>query len=216
MAARQLRRLIGLTAMAAATAAFAQAPDIAAVAPLTLEAPVQAPAAASAPLPKAVGYALLGPNAAPARGADVNGDGQADFANPTGKSPRGEDAYGSGAFGAVRTGHMHAGVDYVSEAGQQVFAPIAGFVTRVGYAYKDDHNFRYVEITNRLTGYTARVMYVGPEVQVGQTLALGQPIGYAQTLQRRYPRGITDHVHVEVARLNGRTVDAARLIPLHG
>jgi murein DD-endopeptidase MepM/ murein hydrolase activator NlpD len=147
------------------------------------------------------------------QGADINGDGTPDFVNPTGKAPRGQDAYGSGEFGASRTGHTHAGVDYVSQAGQQVLAPIAGFVTRVGYAYRDSAHYRYVEITNRMTGYTARVMYVGPEVREGQALALGQPIGHAQTLQTRYP-SITDHVHLEIARLGGRQVDAAHLIPV--
>ena len=51
-------------------------------------------------------------------------------------------------------------------------------------------------------------------VQEGETVALGEEIGRAQTLQRRYPRGITDHVHLEIARLNGRTVNAATLIPV--
>ena len=217
---RFFRRLTALTAVVALTAAFAEAPQFSG-------------ALAAVPQPAAgpsKGYATLGPAAATSafkpvpwsaaykvvherQGADINGDGKPDFVNPTGKAPRGSDAYGSGEFGASRTGHIHAGVDYVSQAGQQVLAPIAGFVTRVGYAYKDSAHYRYVEITNRLTGYTARVMYVGPEVYEGQALALGQPIGHAQTLQTRYP-SITDHVHLEIARVGGRQVDAAALIPV--
>jgi peptidoglycan LD-endopeptidase LytH len=165
------------------------------------------------------GYRLLGPGAqpvGPTAGADIDGDGKADFANPTGQGPRGKDAYGSGEFGASRTGHIHAGVDYVAQAGQTVFAPISGYVTRIGHPYADDTRFRYVEITNNRTGYKARVMYVGPEVREGENVRLGQEIGRAQTLQRRYPRGITDHVHLEIARLNGRTMNAAALVPVRG
>ena len=166
----------------------------------------------------AAGYTVLGPGASIqlSKGADVTGDGQPDFANPTGLGPRGKDAYGSGEFGAVRTGHIHAGVDYVASAGQRVFAPISGHVTRIGHPYADDATFRYVEITNPRLGYKARVMYVGPQVREGEEIALGEEIGRAQTLQRRYPRGITDHVHLEIARLNGRTMNAAVLVPARG
>jgi murein DD-endopeptidase MepM/ murein hydrolase activator NlpD len=171
--------------------------------------------AAATPKPS---YTVLGPNASVelSKGADVNGDGQPDFVNPTGLSPRGKDAYGSGEFGASRTGHMHEGVDYVANAGQRVFAPISGYVTRIGHPYQDDASFRYVEITNNVTGYKARVMYVGPEVREGETVQLGEEIGRAQTLQRRYPRGITDHVHLEIARINGRAMNAAVLVPTRG
>lgn len=207
-ACRQLRRLVAVTAAVAATAAFAKVPE---TMPEMAGAEAHKPVSYASAVPaRAAGYRIAHQDAT----ADINGDGQADFANPTGRSPRGKDAYGSGHFGASRTGHIHAGVDYVADAGQTVIAPIAGFVTRVGYAYKDSHDYRYVEITNRTTGYMARVMYVGPEVQVGQALALGQTIGRAQNLQRRYPRGITNHVHLEIARLGGRQLDASRLIPL--
>ena len=180
--------------------------------------------AAAAPVTKVeikqptAGYTVLGPGAALplARGLDVNGDGQADFVNPTGMGPRGKDAYGSGAFGASRGGRGHAGVDYVASAGQRVYAPIGGIITRIGQPYSDDANFRYVEITNPQIGYKARVMYVGPEVREGERVNLGEEIGRAQTLQRRYPRGITDHVHLEIARLDGRTMNAATLVPTRG
>jgi murein DD-endopeptidase MepM/ murein hydrolase activator NlpD len=206
---RQLRRLVAVTAAVAATAAFAKTPEAMPELP-GLNAP--SPVSYATALPgKAQSYKLAHEQVT----ADINGDGQADFVNPTGKSARGKDAYGAGHFGASRGGREHAGVDYVAEAGQQVVAPIAGFVTRVGFAYKDSADYRYVEITNRLTGYSARVMYVGPEVHVGQTLALGQVIGRAQSLERRYPHGITNHIHLEIARLDGRQLDAARLIPVN-
>ncbi|WP_091742399.1 M23 family metallopeptidase [Phenylobacterium immobile] len=147
-------------------------------------------------------------------GRDIDGDGAADLVNPTGAAPRGADAYGSGAFGASRDGGQreHAGVDYVAVAGQAVRAPISGFVTKIGFPYAGDSGLFYVEIDNPALKIAARVFYVEPAVQVGQLVRLGAPIGHAQTLQARYPGGITDHVHLEMIDPGGRRMDATRLI----
>ncbi|HLZ75433.1 M23 family metallopeptidase [Phenylobacterium sp.] len=146
-------------------------------------------------------------------GADLDGDGQPDIANPTGQAPRGTDAYGEGRFHASRDGGArdHEGVDYVATAGQAVSAPISGYVSKIGYAYPDDQTLRFVEIDNPALHLTARVFYVDPAVAVGDTVAVGQPIGQAHSLQRRYPLGITDHIHLEIAE-RGRKVDAEKLI----
>jgi peptidoglycan LD-endopeptidase LytH len=146
-------------------------------------------------------------------GADIDGDGQPDIANPTGQAPRGVDAYGEGRFHASRDGgeREHEGVDYVATPGQQVAAPISGYVSKIGFAYPDDQTLRFVEIDNPALHLTARVFYVDPGVAVGDTVAVGRPIGQAHSLQRRYPLGITDHVHLEIAE-QGRKVDASTLI----
>ncbi|THD61892.1 MAG: M23 family peptidase [Phenylobacterium sp.] len=146
-------------------------------------------------------------------GVDLDGDGQPDVANPTGHAPRGADAYGEGAFHASRDGgtREHEGVDYVATAGQAVTAPISGFVSKIGYAYPDDQTLKFVEIDNPALHLTARVFYVDPKVAVGDPVAIGHPIGVAHTLQARYPLGITDHVHLEIAEA-GRKVDAQTLI----
>ncbi len=150
-------------------------------------------------------------------GADLDGDGQADIANPTGRSPRLVDAYGEGRFHASRDGgsRLHEGVDYVSTAGQTVRAPISGYVTKIGYAYPGDEVLRFVEIENPALHLQARVFYVDPDVEVGQAVAVGRPIGRAHTLQQKYPAGITDHVHLEMADARGRKLDAAGLIVAH-
>ena len=147
-------------------------------------------------------------------GADLDGDGQADIANPTGHAPRQADAYGEGRFHASRDGgeREHEGVDYIATPGQKVEAPISGYVSKIGFAYPDDTQLRYVEIDNPALRLTARVFYVDPDVAVGDTVAVGHPIGEAHTLQHRYPLGITDHVHLEIADSRGRKLDAARLI----
>lgn len=146
------------------------------------------------------------------KGADIDGDGAPDFANPTGAAPRGHDAFGDGFFGARRDGgnRDHEGVDYIAVAGQAVHAPMSGYVTKIGYAYAGDTELKFVEITNPALGYAARAFYVTPGVEVGQTVRLGQPIGTVESLQGHYP-GITDHVHLEVLD-RGERVDAAGLI----
>ena len=146
-------------------------------------------------------------------GADLDGDGQPDVANPTGHAPRGADAYGEGRFHATRDGgeREHEGVDYIATPGQPVEAPISGYVSKIGFAYPDDQTLRYIEIDNPALHLTARVFYVDPNVAVGDAVAVGHPIGVAHSLQRRYPLGITDHVHLEIAE-QGRKVDASTLI----
>lgn len=147
------------------------------------------------------------------QGRDVDGDGAADFANPTGQAPRAHDDFGSGAFGASRDGgrRQHAGVDYVADAGQTVVAPISGYISRIGYTYGDTDRYRYVEITNPALGYEARVFYIDADVDVGQAVRVGAPIGRAASLQGRYA-GITDHVHLEIDAPGQGRIDAGRMI----
>jgi murein DD-endopeptidase MepM/ murein hydrolase activator NlpD len=158
--------------------------------------------------------ALGAPHVVTWEGRDLDGDGASDVVNPTGLGPRGVDAYGSGRFGASRDGgaRQHAGVDYIAKAGQMVLAPISGYVTKIGYPYGDDTELRYVQIDNPALKISARVFYVDPGVVVGQAVRLGTRIGVAQTLQARYPAGITDHVHLEMADGAGHKLDAATLL----
>jgi hypothetical protein len=147
-------------------------------------------------------------------GADLDGDGQADIADPTGQAPRGDDAYGEGRFHASRDGgeRRHEGVDYIATPGQPVEAPISGYVAKVGFAYPDDQTLRYVEIENPALHLTARVFYVDPDVAVGDAVAVGRPIGHAHSLLKRYRGGMTNHVHLELVNGRGRKLDAETLI----
>ena len=146
-------------------------------------------------------------------GADVDGDGAADFANPTGAAPRGHNNFSHNQFGARRDGgsRSHEGVDYTATAGQHVQAPISGYVTKIGYAYAGAPDLKFVEITNPALGYVARAFYISPGVELGQTVRLGEAIGRVESLQAHYP-GITDHVHLEVMEPGGDRVNAAQLI----
>lgn len=172
----------------------------------------------TAPMVAAV-KARLAPEPAPQKtliwtGADVDGDGAPDFVNPTGKASRTEDAYGYGRFGASRDGgvRQHEGVDWMVEAGQPVLAPISGYITRIGFAYANAPDLKYVEVTNPALGYVARIFYVDPSVAVGQTVRLGEPVGAAHSLQARYPGGMTDHVHMELAGPDQRRFDATEVL----
>jgi murein DD-endopeptidase MepM/ murein hydrolase activator NlpD len=157
--------------------------------------------------------AQVPPTAIVWRGADIDGDGAPDFINPTGRAPRGHDAFGDGHFGARRDGgaRSHEGVDYAAGANQAVKAPISGRVTKIGYAYGGDSSLRFVQITNPAIGYVARAFYVDPTVAVGDMLRLGDVIGTVASLQAHYP-GITDHVHLEIMAPSGHRLDATGLI----
>jgi murein DD-endopeptidase MepM/ murein hydrolase activator NlpD len=145
---------------------------------------------------------------------DTDGDGVADFANPTHGGVRGIDAFGSGDFGARRDAgkRRHHGVDYVAAVGAAVRAPISGQVSRLGYAYRGVGGYRMIEIVDPETKFTARVLYVSPIVSVGDTVVAGEEIGAAQDLSGRYP-GITNHVHVELRDARRRLVDASEQLP---
>jgi murein DD-endopeptidase MepM/ murein hydrolase activator NlpD len=172
-----------------------------------------------APAPAQSAYATAAPQAAAPveqlvwSGVDVDGDGQADFANPTGKDVRGCDEFGCGSFGAERDagGRRHEGADFDAAAGQKVDAPMSGFVSKIGAAYPGDARYHYVEITNPALHYEARVFYVDPTVREGDAVHIGQPIGRAHSLQPRY-HGITNHVHLEIGRIGGRRLDPERFI----
>ena len=193
----------GLTAEAAAASHAAGAPSLERSVERTY-ASVAAPApSAPAPAPQALAW----------RGVDVDGDGQDDFANPTGKDLRGCDEFGCGAFGSERDagGRRHEGVDFDAAAGQAIDAPISGFVSKIGLAYPGDQRFHFVQITNPALHYEARVFYLDPSVHEGQAIHIGQAIGRDHSLERRYP-GITNHVHLEIERIGGRKLDPTRFI----
>lgn len=187
-----------------AAGALARLSNAAAASPL---ATVLRRAPAEAPPPALVSRQLVW------EGKDIDGDGASDFVNPTGQAPRTFDAYGSGAFGASRDGgsRPHEGVDYAATAGQTVVAPISGYVSKIGQAYSDAPELQFVEISNPALGYSARVFYIDPEVREGQAVAIGDVVGKARSLQGRYPGGMTDHVHLELADRRGR-MDATDLI----
>lgn len=147
---------------------------------------------------------------------DLDGDGVADLANPTHNAIRGEDAYGSGKFGARRDKgkRKHEGADFVVAPGGAVWSPLNGVVTAIGYAYQGDENLRFVEVKDLTRRLSARIFYIEPSVKVGDTLIAGDALGVAESLGARYPHGITNHVHVELRDARGVTIDPATTLPV--
>jgi murein DD-endopeptidase MepM/ murein hydrolase activator NlpD len=152
---------------------------------------------------------------APTWTIDVDNDGVPDFANPTRNVVRGEDRYGSGAFGAERDDgrRVHEGADFIAAPASSVYAPLSGVVTKMGFAYGNDRHLRFVEVTDAPMRLVARIFYVDPSIGLGQAVTAGDAIGVAQSLARRYPRGITNHVHVEISDGQGFMFDPGKILP---
>jgi murein DD-endopeptidase MepM/ murein hydrolase activator NlpD len=76
-------------------------------------------------------------------------------------------------------------------------------VTKLGYPYGDDLQWRYVQITDA-SGFNHRTFYVEPLVRVGQRVEEDEPIGEAQDISQRYPaQGMKPHVHYEIKSGDG-------------
>lgn len=127
--------------------------------------------------------------------------------------PRGRDAHGSGAYGASRGSRVHKGVDYAAMPGSACLALVTGTVTKLGYPYKDDLSFRYVEVIDN-AGCRARYFYIQPVVDVGDVVDTTTVLGHVQSLGERYA-GITDHVHFEVRDADGRYMNPANYAETH-
>jgi murein DD-endopeptidase MepM/ murein hydrolase activator NlpD len=118
---------------------------------------------------------------------------------------RERDSFGCGHFGASRGSRIHNGVDHACVPGSQIFSPVEGEVTKLGYPYGNDLSFRYVQITTQ-EGYNVRVFYVKPFVSLGDFVTDNDIIGSSQKLGGRYPE-ITEHIHLEIKDLQENYID---------
>jgi murein DD-endopeptidase MepM/ murein hydrolase activator NlpD len=107
---------------------------------------------------------------------------------------RGQDAFGSGHFGAGRGNRTHQGVDILAEPGQEVTAPVTGRVTNADLdPYPRDParrgRFSGVEITTN-DGYRVRMLYIGQgqaPLQYGQHVTVGETqVGTVQDISGFY------------------------------
>lgn len=119
---------------------------------------------------------------------------------------RGIDKFGAGHFGASRDGgkRTHVGVDPITIAGADFLSRVEGTVSKLGYPYKGNLDYRYVQITAK-NGWLWRYHYVAPSVELCLKIKVGDKIGVCQDLQPRYP-GITQHVHFEI-KVDGEYID---------
>ena len=129
---------------------------------------------------------------------------------------RGEDKYGSGAFGAERTNHdgskrWHLGVDLIASPDENVLAPAECIVTAHGIAYADDPRFKTLHLTSvDEPDVEFRLLYVQPIAPLGTHQMAGAVIARAQDISLR-DVGITKHVHFEMRR-NGVPVDPTEML----
>lgn len=138
--------------------------------------------------------------------------------------PRGTDDFGSGAFEAPRGSKKHKGIDFACYPGTMIFSHTAGIVTKLGYAYKNDLSFRYVEVTDN-DRLRHRYFYLNPLVAVGDPVKKGDLIGSNQNIADRYSvikvkdgkllsKVMRNHCHYEVLKRDNTPINPARF--LHG
>ena len=117
------------------------------------------------------------------------------------------DSAGDGHFQAPRGNRLHNGIDYLVEPGTLVYSPVSGVVTKLGYPYGDDLQWRYVEITSD-DFERFRLFYTEPAVVVDQFVMIGEVVGEAQNIAERYPgQGMLAHIHLEVIDADGNFRD---------
>ena len=110
---------------------------------------------------------------------------------------RGEDEWGSGAYGAARGERTHRGIDIVAEPGVRVLSPINGEIVREAKPYEDDDSYGGILICGAGSWQDTEIkMFYLDGYKLGPVLA-GEPIGVAQNLSMKYA-GIINHVHLEV------------------
>jgi murein DD-endopeptidase MepM/ murein hydrolase activator NlpD len=127
---------------------------------------------------------------------------------------RGNDPTGHGHFGASRGSRKHKGHDIVSIEGESVVSMIKGKVTKLGYAYAEALQFRYVQVENET--YKVWLMYVEPSegIKVGKEVCEGDRVGYcldvAEYHHNKSPRKdglkMIPHLHIQIWK-NGVLVD---------
>jgi len=119
------------------------------------------------------------------------------------------DPTGHGYYGAKRGNKKHRGLDLVADPGEAVISPIHGVVSKLGYPYAGNLEFRYVEITGQ--PYRVRLMYVRPDVQVGDRIFKGQPVGVVQDIAGYWNPEMKNHIHMEVYK-HGLLTDPEPLV----
>lgn len=142
---------------------------------------------------------------------------------------RGIDDWGDGAFGAPRGTYKsgskkgqkktHKGEDLETIVDEEVFSPVKGSVTKLGYPYTpkpgEKTTFRYVEVTD-YKGNRHRVFYIDPSVGMEQHVDTTTVIGLAQDISGKFhnpkKRPMINHLHYEIFDANGDLLNPEEFI----
>lgn len=119
--------------------------------------------------------------------------------NPTGGAIR-SDSRGDGRHNAPRGIRRHDGVDFLATPGQDVLAPISGFVVRYARPYANDDRYSGVILTNN--SMTIKMFYIKPTVREGTTVLQGDVIGKAQDVRLRHGDDMLPHIHLRVTNVD--------------
>jgi len=127
---------------------------------------------------------------------------------------RGTDSWGSGEFGASRGSRTHKGIDYACPAGAVIHSPVTGLVTKLGYPYADNLEYRYIEITT-VDQLRHRIFYVEPISSKGDVISTGQVIGVCQDIAWKYYEPdvgpMKNHIHYEILEADGTPINPESL-----
>ncbi len=133
---------------------------------------------------------------------------------------RGVDDWGDGSFAAPRgrdskgNKKSHKGIDFITEPGDEIYSPVKGRVSKVGYPYApkstDKIVYRYVEVTD-YRGNRHRVFYIEPIVGMDRHVDTTTIIGLAQDIAGKFHhperKPMKNHVHYEIFDANGALVN---------
>ena len=118
--------------------------------------------------------------------------------NPTGGGVR-NDRVGAGFWGAARGSRKHKGVDLLLPrgVGQEVIAPHPSLVKRHSLPYPSDE--RYLGVVLQGASFESFLWYLEPiDELIGQQVSMGQVIGYAQDISKKYGNGCLPHIHWQI------------------
>ena len=126
---------------------------------------------------------------------------------------RGEDTWGSGAFGAPRAEKLHRGVDIVTTPGDVILSPVPATIVREAVPYDDDDRYSGVLLQGLppWQAYTFKIFYMQQTASTN-TLKAGDKLGIAQDIGLRYP-DITNHIHLEMWQDDG-VINPTAWLPL--
>lgn len=129
------------------------------------------------------------------------------------------DAAGDGRFGASRDGgtRLHLGLDLIAHPGDDIIAPCECEVTHIGLAYAGSYlGAIHLRGWSSWSAYTFKLLYVEPEVTVGEILVAGEIVGSSQSVADYYAakgiNGMTNHIHFEVHNAAGEPIDPLTLM----
>jgi hypothetical protein len=122
--------------------------------------------------------------------------------SPTGLGLR-SDSEGDGKYRAKRSNAegWHDGFDFLCHTGQKIVAPFENLlIERIWYPYRD---LSYGGLMMSNSMLQVILCYFQPITElVGTTVKIGQTIGYAQSISKRYGANMQDHIHCRIPSFN--------------